>query len=169
MLLEQAADPELAPLPQSLGAPHLVRAPTEATAGGKHVQARVLGRPDHVGQRLLFEQQVGQAGIRDARGEEAERGVARRVGVDDQHALVELHQRRRQVDRRRALADAPLCVGHRDTSHDHPPPPPRGPGPRRRLNPGYTRGYRLELGLLLSWPLGPDRSWFPGPHFPWSL
>src|SRR5262249_5576288 len=60
--------------------------------------------------------------------EEAERGVARGVGVDHEDAPVQVGQGGRQVDRRRALPDAALGVRDRYAPHgDVPPCPLEGP------------------------------------------
>ena len=107
------------------------------------------------------EQRVGQPDCRDAPGEEPQRGVPRGVGVDQQHATAELHHRRREVDRRRALADAPLRIGHRDASHEHPPSPPRGSTPLPAPNRGPTRCYRSGHGPSLSRFLGLQGPWVP--------
>jgi hypothetical protein len=45
---------------------------------------------------------------------ESRRGVALRVEIDDEHAGAGLRERRREVHRRRGLADAALLVGDRE-------------------------------------------------------
>ena len=148
--LEQPADAELAPLAQALHAAHLLRAEAQPVAGGHHVQPGYSVAHRDLVEPQPVQQHVGQPDCRGSPREEPQRGIARGVGVDQQHPTVELHQRRREVDRRRALADAPLRIGHRDASHEHPPSPPRGPRPLPAPNRGATTCYRTDPGPSLS-------------------
>ena len=109
---QDPADPELAALAQALAAPHLVGAGAEAVAGRDHVQAarrRSAGRPRR--RRHAVEQDVGQAGAR-ARpvGKKPSVALPDGIGVDQEHPTVQVGQGRRQVDGRRALADAPFAL-----------------------------------------------------------
>ena len=81
-------------------------------------------------------------------------GIPRRVRIDQKHATAELHHRRREIDRRRALAHAPFRIGHRDASHEHPPSPSRGVKPLRDPNHELTTCYRCDHGPSMSRSLG---------------
>jgi hypothetical protein len=50
---------------------------------------------------------------------EAARRIALRIGVDEQHTLLERPQRRGKVDRGRRLADAALLVGDGENPPRH--------------------------------------------------
>jgi len=90
---------------------HLDFGAGQLTVGGQHVEATGFGAHARAGyvcftQHYLVDRRL-QFGLVDAR---AHGGIALRVEVDQQHALVQFSQSRRQVDRGRGLAHPTLLV-----------------------------------------------------------
>src|SRR4051812_44612125 len=90
------------------------------------MKQRVVGSLDDISEIRLVEKDLGKPQGRYSRGEEAQRGVRRRVRINQEHAAVEPHQGCCQIDGGRALTAPSFGVGPRDSS-------PRSPLPRRQL------------------------------------
>ena len=90
------------------------------------------------------EEGVGQPNCRSPSGKEPEGGIAGRIGVDQQHSLVKVYKRCRQIDRCRALPHAPFRIGYREASHASPP----FPGMRRRAAICFKPRFHCMLSVV---------------------
>jgi hypothetical protein len=118
-------------------------------------QARHRGGEHRLVELGFAEQQIVAGDLPGlAADAEAGAGIALRVEVDDEHPMPGRGKRRREVDRRRGLADAALLVGDGDDARPphHQRPRQLGPGDRRHRRRTPVRHRMTPRGSVrLSW------------------